>query len=71
MRSGATDFDMLTELENWVEHNKPPRKVIAAHLVNGLPVRTHPLCPYPAVARWDSKGDRDKAESFVCKPVKG
>ena len=30
--------------------------------------RTRPLCPYPAVARWDGKGDPAAAESFVCAP---
>jgi feruloyl esterase len=68
---GATDFDMLTQLENWVEHKKAPKKIMAAHLVDGLPVRTRPLCLYPLIAHWDGKGDRDKAKSFVCAPIKG
>ncbi len=64
---GATTFDMVTQLEAWVEHGQAPARVLAAHLDNGVAKRTRPLCPYPQTARWDGKGDVDKAESFVCK----
>jgi feruloyl esterase len=64
---GATNFDMVSHLENWVEHGQAPDRVIAAHIDSGVVKRARPLCPYPDVARWDGAGDRSKAESFVCK----
>ncbi|MEJ1969162.1 MAG: tannase/feruloyl esterase family alpha/beta hydrolase [Rhizomicrobium sp.] len=67
---GTTNFDMLTQLENWVEHGRAPARVVASHVENGVTTRTRPLCPYPQVARWNGKGDRSKAESFLCTAAK-
>jgi feruloyl esterase len=62
---GPDTFDMLTALEQWVEHNITP-KVIATHLTNGVADRTRPLCAYPQVARWNRSGSTDDAANFVC-----
>jgi feruloyl esterase len=65
--TGPNNFDMLTAIEEWVEENKPPAKVIASQFTNGTLVRTRPLCPYPAVASYKGTGSTDKAENFTCK----
>ena len=71
-------FDALEQLVRWVERGEAPERIIAnvrgagSNTVNKeLPVewsaiRTRPLCPYPAVARYDGNGDREAAASFVC-----
>lgn len=50
---------------NWVEKGVAPDALPAARTVEGK-VQTRPLCPYPAVARWDGKGSVDEAASFSC-----
>jgi hypothetical protein len=32
----------------------------------GKVVRAHPLCVYPAVAKWTGKGSSDDPTNFVC-----
>jgi feruloyl esterase len=61
----ATDqFDMLTAIQDWVERNRAPDRVIASG--RAFPGVTRPLCPYPKVARYDS-GDANDAASFSCR----
>lgn len=64
------DHDTLLALERWVEKGVAPAKIIATKYTNDDPskpvLRTRPLCPYPQVAKWDGKGDIDRAESFQC-----
>jgi hypothetical protein len=75
----ATDqFDMLTQLVNWVEKAEAPEQVVArargagANVVNAeLPAawsagRTRPLCAYPKVARHNG-GEMESAASFSCR----
>ncbi|MBL0085236.1 MAG: tannase/feruloyl esterase family alpha/beta hydrolase [Ideonella sp.] len=75
----ATDqFDMISQLVNWVEKAQAPELVVAkvrgagANVVNTeLPAswgaaRSRPLCAYPKVARY-SAGDLESAASFSCK----
>ena len=64
----ATDnFDAQSAVEAWVEKGEAPDRILASHKYSdGKPDRTRPLCPYPAVAKYDGQGDSDKAESFSC-----
>ncbi len=63
---GATSFDMVEPLEKWVEQGVAPERVTAAHLTNGTPDRTRPLCPHPQEAKWTGRGSTDDAANFVC-----
>jgi Tannase and feruloyl esterase len=63
---GPNEFDMLTVLENWVEHNVAPAAVVATHKTNGTVDRTRPLCPHPQVARYSGTGSVDEAANFRC-----
>ncbi|HYP79607.1 MAG TPA: tannase/feruloyl esterase family alpha/beta hydrolase [Steroidobacteraceae bacterium] len=61
----STDqFDMLTAIQEWVEKNHAPDRVIASG--RAFPETTRPLCPFPKVARYDS-GDVKAAASFSCR----
>src|SRR5206468_970522 len=62
---GATTFDAVTALEQWVEHGTAPASIPAAHVANGVTTFTRPLCPYPQVAEYIG-GDTTSASSFVC-----
>ena len=63
---GATTFDMLDPLDEWVEKGRAPQRVIASHVANGKTERTRPLCPYPMEAQWKGTGSTDEAANFVC-----
>jgi feruloyl esterase len=63
---GPNRFDMLTALDQWVEHGAAPSRVVASHTSNGVVDRTRPLCPYPQVAKYLGRGSVDQAESFQC-----
>jgi feruloyl esterase len=63
---GPNQFDMLTELENWIEKGKAPSAVVASHASDGKVDRTRPLCPHPLVAKYSGSGSIDEAASFKC-----
>jgi feruloyl esterase len=63
---GPTRFDALTALEQWVEQNRAPEQMTAAHLSNGLVDRTRPLCAFPQEAKYKGTGSSDDAANFVC-----
>jgi feruloyl esterase len=63
---GPNTFDMLTALEQWVEHGTAPTRVVASHVTNGVVDRTRPICAYPMVARYTGRGSIDAAENFRC-----
>ena len=65
--AGPNTFDMVTALEQWVEHGKAPDQIPASHSTNGAVDRTRPLCPYPQVAVYKGTGSIDEAANFACK----
>ena len=44
---GPNVFDKVGTLDQGVEQNKAPEKIVALHSTNGQVDRTRPLCPYP------------------------
>lgn len=58
------EFDMLTAIQDWVEHDKAPDRIVARG--KAFPDLTRPLCPYPKVARYDG-GDVKDEKSFSCR----
>lgn len=63
---GASSFDMLGPLEEWVEQGHAPDRVPAARVQDGKPDRTRPLCSFPQVAKYMGSGNTDEASNFVC-----
>ena len=63
---GASIFDMVEPLEQWIEHGVSPDKIIASHATNGNVDRTRPLCPFPQEAKWKGTGSTDDASNFTC-----
>jgi Tannase and feruloyl esterase len=59
------DFDPLTALEDWVERNRPPDRILAQG--KAFPGRTRPLCAYPKSAHYKGSGDPNNAENFACR----
>jgi feruloyl esterase len=67
---GPNVFDKVGTMEQWVEKNQAPERIVASHLTNGKVDRTRPLCPYPQVAQYKGSGSIDDAANFVCKENK-
>lgn len=72
---GPNSFDMLPELDDWVERGKAPERVIATKYPNDLlalikvpqkAIRTRPVCSWPKVARYNGTGSTDDAANFTC-----
>ena len=63
---GTSTFDALTSLVEWVEKGTAPLSIVASRVVDGKPVRTRPLCPYPQTAKYKGSGSIDDASSFTC-----
>ncbi len=63
---GASSFDMLAALEQWVEQKQAPEHVLASRVRDGKTDRTRPLCPFPQIARYKGSGSTDEAANFTC-----
>ncbi|MDP6580369.1 MAG: tannase/feruloyl esterase family alpha/beta hydrolase [Vicinamibacterales bacterium] len=63
---GPNTFDALTVMEEWVEEDRAPDRIIASRSRNGVVDRTRPLCPYPQLAVYSGTGSTDDAANFVC-----
>jgi feruloyl esterase len=67
---GPSAFDMQGAISAWVEAGRAPERVIAAKFIDDDPTKgvalSRPLCPFPSVASWNGRGDKARAESFVC-----
>jgi feruloyl esterase len=66
---GASTFDMLTALEQWVEQGKAPDRIPASRVRQGKTDRTRPLCPWPQTAVYKGSGSTDDAANFSCRKL--
>jgi len=61
--------DLVAHLVDWVEQGTAPDRLIGAQTdAQGKVVRTRPVFPYPATARYDGSGSIDDAANFVAGP---
>ena len=60
---GATSFDAMPALEQWVEQKKAPDRLVASRARDEW---THPLCPFPRTAVYSGKGDPKDAANYSC-----
>jgi feruloyl esterase len=65
--NGATTFDMVAALDQWVTSGKAPVSVPASRVRDGRVDRTRPLCAYPQYAVYKGSGSIDDAASFACR----
>lgn len=67
-RRGDASHDIFTALEQWVERDRAPGRLVAARLLPGMkaPAMTRPLCPYPETIRYSGAGSTSDAANFSC-----
>jgi Tannase and feruloyl esterase. len=56
---GPNAFDAIGALDQWVEKDKVPDRIVASHSTGGKVDRTRPLCPYPQTAKYTGTGSID------------
>jgi len=61
---GADEFDAIGVIDRWVEQSRAPDVILATRRDGTL---SRPLCVYPALPRYDGKGDPSAAASFTCR----
>jgi feruloyl esterase len=66
--TGPSGFDIVHPLLDWVEQGVAPEGIVTTQERDGKVVRTRPVYPYPAVARYDGSGSIDDADNFVAAP---
>jgi feruloyl esterase len=61
------DRDLLTALEQWVEHDRAPSTFVASRLnKEGALERTRLVCAYPNIAQYRGAGDVNRADNWSC-----
>jgi hypothetical protein len=61
------DRDLLTALEQWVEHGRAPSTFVASRLnKEGAVERTRLVCAYPNVAKYRGAGDVNSLDNWAC-----
>jgi feruloyl esterase len=72
--SHRPEDDVLSALDQWVEHGVAPERIVAAKYINDDPTqgieRTRPLCAFPNRAVYDGRGSTDDAANFTCRAPK-
>ena len=58
--------NLFQAVVNWVERGQAPVRILASQSLAGSAIRTRPLCPYPAFAKYRGSGSTDDAANFVC-----
>lgn len=58
-------FELLPEIVKWVEKGQAPDRVVATQSGPQGVVRTRPLFPYPAYAKYTGKGDVNSEANWV------
>ena len=65
---GATHFDALGAVVDWVEHGVAPDKIIASKLpladTASAANLQRPLCPYPRMAQYQGSGEHQRRFQF-------
>ncbi len=67
--AGGVGFDTWSKLQtidDWRESGQSPERINASHIEDGVET-TRPLCAYPELAVYTSRGDASDAASFECR----
>ena len=65
--TGPDKVDWVVLIQDWVEKNKAPERVVLSKIVNGKTVMTRPVFPYPKKAVYNGSGDANLEKNFTGK----
>ena len=64
---GPNQVNWMAALERWRESGIAPDRLTASRVSNNHVNMTRPICPYPAVAKYNGVGSTNDAANFGCK----
>lgn len=62
--TGPGEVDWVVLIQDWVEKNKAPERVVFSKTQNGKAVMTRPVFPYPKKAVYNGNGDANNEKNF-------
>lgn len=62
--TGPDKVDWVKLIQDWVEKNKAPERVVFSKIVNGKTVMTRPVFPYPKETVYNGAGDSNSEKNF-------
>jgi hypothetical protein len=65
--SGPDNIDWIKQIQNWVENNQAPDRLVMSKMEKGKAVMTRPVYPYPKVAMYNGSGDPNQEKNFKVK----
>ena len=68
--TGPDAIDWVKLIQDWVENEKAPERIVLAKIEKGKMIMTRPVFPYPNITVYNGKGDPNSEASFKVKPVK-
>jgi feruloyl esterase len=63
---GANQVNWMAAMERWRESGIAPDRLIASRVRDNVVNMTRPVCPYPAVAKYNGVGTTNDAANFSC-----
>jgi len=64
---GPNQVNWMAAVERWREAGIAPDRLIASRVTENHVNMTRPICPYPAVPKYDGVGSTNDAANFACK----
>jgi len=61
---GPDEVDWVVLIQDWVEKNKAPERVVLSKIENGKTVMTRPVFPYPRKSVYNGSGDANLEKNF-------
>ena len=63
---GPDQVDWIAIIQQWVEENEAPERLVATKMTQGEVDMLRPLCAWPAEAVYKGSGDPKREENFEC-----
>lgn len=64
---GPDYIDWVTQIQDWVENQKAPERIVMSKFDKGKVVMTRPVYPFPKVTMYTGKGDSNLEQNFKVK----
>ena len=65
--TGPDNIDWVKLIQDWVENEKTPERIVLSKLEQGKAIMTRPVFPFPKVTIYNGKGDTNLDQNFRAK----